>query len=103
MFERQRRKRRKPSGLSPDLVDPEDQQDDNSSDEVEDDVAAEGDLLEGGEIESDEYQWKKKVEDALRQWIETPGCRRSVADKHFDNPVANRPCELCNKSLFSKN
>ena len=31
-------------------------------------------------------EYKKVVEDALREWVETEGCRRNVADKRFNNP-----------------
>jgi len=34
----------------------------------------------------EEREYKKKVEPALREWIETKGCRRDVADKYFNNP-----------------
>jgi hypothetical protein len=32
------------------------------------------------------YKWKKKVDDALRDWIETEDCRHIVADRYFGNP-----------------
>lgn len=41
----------------------------------------------------DEFEYKKKVEPALREWIETKGCRRDVADKYFNNPP-NRRCKF---------
>ena len=31
-------------------------------------------------------EYKKVVEDALREWVETEGCRRDVTDKWFNNP-----------------
>lgn len=31
-------------------------------------------------------QWKKHVEENLRQWIETQGCRRDIPNRYFDNP-----------------
>lgn len=37
---------------------------------------------EGGEA----TEYKKAVEDALREWVETEGCRRDVVDKWFNNP-----------------
>ncbi|CDO69447.1 hypothetical protein BN946_scf184817.g7 [Trametes cinnabarina] len=61
-----------------------------------------GEMIEGTdsdfyeEEEQDETQqqvkpskksYKKNIEDAaLREWIETEGCRRAVADAYFDNP-----------------
>ncbi|KAI0634115.1 P-loop containing nucleoside triphosphate hydrolase protein [Trametes polyzona] len=30
--------------------------------------------------------YKKNIEEHLRRWIETTGCRRAVADAYFDNP-----------------
>ena len=41
-----------------------------------------------------EYKKKPKVEPALREWIETKGCRRDVADKYFNNPP-NRHRKSC--------
>jgi superfamily II DNA helicase RecQ len=35
----------------------------------------------------DDPTYQKKVEPALRSWIEALGCRRDVADKYFNNPV----------------
>ncbi len=37
-----------------------------------------------------EHEWRKKVEDALRKWIETTECRRDVSDKYFNNPAERR-------------
>ena len=31
-------------------------------------------------------KFRKTVEDGLRQWIETGGCRRDIVDKYFNNP-----------------
>ncbi|EIW75948.1 P-loop containing nucleoside triphosphate hydrolase protein [Coniophora puteana RWD-64-598 SS2] len=42
----------------------------------------ENDMSDGEE----QQVYRKKVEPALRQWIETTGCRRDVADEYFDNP-----------------
>ena len=33
----------------------------------------------------DGHEYKKKVEPALREWIETDSCRRDVADRYFNN------------------
>ena len=40
--------------------------------------------------DNSEHEWRKKVEDALRKWIETTECRRDVADKYFNNPATRR-------------
>ena len=52
-----------------------------------------GDLLSAlsGEEEEEgettrQTKYRKAVEDGLRQWIETEGCRRDVVDKYFNNP-----------------
>ena len=34
----------------------------------------------------DAMEYKKTVEDALREWVETDSCRRDVVDKWFNNP-----------------
>lgn len=36
----------------------------------------------------EEKEWVKKVEEAMREWIECESCRRDIADQYFDNP----PC-----------
>lgn len=38
--------------------------------------------------------YRKKVEPALREWVETEDCRRDVADKFFDNPPGHIPMNL---------
>ncbi|KAH7917095.1 P-loop containing nucleoside triphosphate hydrolase protein [Leucogyrophana mollusca] len=58
----------------------------------------------GSDTEDDEkgevtYR-KKKVDTALREWIQTKGCRRDVADRHFNNPPVRSPptgrcCDNC--------
>ncbi|KAJ3553996.1 hypothetical protein NM688_g3333 [Phlebia brevispora] len=34
-----------------------------------------------------DYEYKKKVEEGMRTWIETPGCRRDIDDEYFENPM----------------
>ncbi|KAJ3517583.1 hypothetical protein NMY22_g13931 [Coprinellus aureogranulatus] len=48
--------------------------------------------LDGDGFEDEEtiVEFRKKVEDALRQWTETDGCRRDVADGHFGRPSCTR-------------
>lgn len=36
--------------------------------------------------EGEAMEYKKTVEDALREWVETDSCRRDVIDKQFNNP-----------------
>jgi hypothetical protein len=36
------------------------------------------------------YEWREKVEDALRKWIDTEGCCRDVADVYFSNPPGRK-------------
>ena len=46
--------------------------------------ASSGEEEEGGETGQTKY--RKTIEDGLRQWIETEGCRHDVVDKYFNNP-----------------
>lgn len=82
MFESQKRKRRKAD--TPETPDFE------GEEELESEVEENEHELE------DEREYKKKVEPALREWIETTGCRRDVADKYFNNP----PNRLRKSHLF---
>lgn len=81
MFERQRKRRKGNTHALP----PE-----NSDSESDDPSGDEGANIagDGAEIEGDDYifEWRKKCEDALRNWIETELCRRDVADIYFANP-----------------
>ncbi|KAI9069772.1 P-loop containing nucleoside triphosphate hydrolase protein, partial [Trametes sanguinea] len=51
------------------------------------------------ETKREKRVFKKNVEGALREWIETKGCRRAVADAYFDNPPrahgSSCPPSLC--------
>jgi len=60
--------------------------------------------LEDHEDEHDDEVEYKKVEPVLREWIETKGCRRDVADEYFNNPP-NRRCKFYSliSSFFSLN
>jgi hypothetical protein len=43
--------------------------------------------------DGDPVTFKKTVEEGLRAWIETDGCRPDVADEYFDNgTVRKRMC-----------
>ncbi|KAF8168911.1 P-loop containing nucleoside triphosphate hydrolase protein [Pholiota molesta] len=85
MFERTKKRRRKaaPPGELEDTFPEELGADEEEGSEVE---------LDAENIES---EWKKKVEDALRRWIETTGCRRDIADTYFHNPRHRPPTHLC--------
>lgn len=64
-------------------------QDDDSSEEEMAQVQLDEDelaLLPSEAREEVELEWKKNVEAPLRAWIETDGCRRPVAQVHFNNP-----------------
>ncbi|EGO22094.1 hypothetical protein SERLADRAFT_409728 [Serpula lacrymans var. lacrymans S7.9] len=66
-------------------------------------------VVEGGkktdlelETPEEDLQFKKKIEASLREWIETKGCRRLVANRHFDNPPGQSAptgpcCDNCEK------
>lgn len=80
MFQSQKKRRRRKkdsqeeSGVEP-VGGSDDEEDNDESGEEDDD-------------ENDEFEleYKKKVEEALREWIETEECRRDVADRYYDNP-----------------
>lgn len=42
---------------------------------------------DGGERDDEDLEYRKKVEPALRLWIEAKGCRRDVVDEYFGNPA----------------
>lgn len=93
MFEKQ--KKRTGKGLSASL-NPLDEIHDDSSD-TDSDKTDDEDLLAGVAdlpgVGLVEHEWKKKVEDALRLWIETTKCRREVTDTYFNNPPRrSKPC-----------
>ena len=80
MFERQRKKKRhKDSNLAPE-------------EEGGQNEGGDGEDGEAGEDKGDdeEFEWRKKVEEALRRWIETEECRRIIVDEHFGNPPRQR-------------
>lgn len=41
--------------------------------------------------EDDEVEYVKEIEEALRRWIDTEGCRRDIQDEYFNNPL-DREC-----------
>ncbi|KAJ3552473.1 hypothetical protein NM688_g4132 [Phlebia brevispora] len=47
------------------------------------------------------YEYQKKTEDVLRNWITVKRCRRDITDKYFNNPSQSRNalivpcCDLC--------
>ena len=45
-----------------------------------------GDIGENNENEEECGAYRKKVEPALREWVETEDCWQDIADKFFDNP-----------------
>lgn len=46
----------------------------------------------GSETESDDgKEWGKKVDENLREYISTTGCRTIVSDKYFNNPPRPPP------------
>ena len=55
---------------------------DEDKHEEEDDEDAESDTAPG----STNPTYQKKVEEAMRKWIEAVACRRDVADAYFNNP-----------------
>ena len=52
-----------------------------------------GDIGENNENEEECVAYRKKVEPALREWVEIEDCWWDIADKFFDNPPG-RSCEL---------
>ncbi|KAF8446420.1 P-loop containing nucleoside triphosphate hydrolase protein [Boletus edulis BED1] len=60
---------------------------------------------ENNEEEEGNVAYRKKVEPALREWVETEDCRRDVADKFFDNPPGRSPptgqcCDNCTRKVM---
>ena len=51
-----------------------------------------GDIGENNENEEECVTYRKKVEPALREWIETEDCQQNIADKFFDN-CPGRSCQ----------
>ena len=51
--------------------------------EEEDNEGAESDTAPLGSVDP---TYQKKVEEAMRRWIEAITCRRNVADAYFNNP-----------------
>ncbi|GLB41684.1 putative P-loop containing nucleoside triphosphate hydrolase protein [Lyophyllum shimeji] len=50
--------------------------------------------------EVDEPQYRKAIEDGLRQWIEAPECRRDIVDEYYDSGVERKAptsgcCDNC--------
>ncbi|KAI0349260.1 hypothetical protein OH77DRAFT_1525816 [Trametes cingulata] len=60
--------------------------------DAEDFYEEEEQLEEGQEKRHKKRKYRKDVEEALREWIETEGCRRAVADAYFDNPPRGTAC-----------
>lgn len=87
MFQKRRRRNqsRKEVVEPSQLDDGEEEFDDDN--EVEKDAENETEAVYGSTTDLDVvFEWKKQVDEALREWIETEGCRRDVADKYFANP-----------------
>ncbi|KAH7910136.1 P-loop containing nucleoside triphosphate hydrolase protein [Hygrophoropsis aurantiaca] len=45
--------------------------------------------------DGESIKYVKQIEDGLRQWIETEGCRRDIADEYFDSGVQRKGELLC--------
>lgn len=91
VFQRKRIKHKKKASVDEDV-----QEEDNGQDDVEpiaqDETWDEDIELDPDEVENEDkgddatFEWGKKVEDALRQWLETKGCQCDVVDEYFRNP-----------------
>lgn len=103
VFQHQKKKRpkRKTDGTDPMPGDDEDEglstkegneDDENNVDEEDMDIPVGDGEAERNNLKDDDghYEWRKKVEDALRKWITTEGCRRDVADVYFSNPPGRK-------------
>lgn len=44
----------------------------------------------GGNGAEDEMNYRKEVEEGLREWIETEDCRREVAAEYFDDGLPRK-------------
>jgi len=79
MFEKHKSRRKKTDSLEPAPSDGPDKPNDEDDDqEDEEDLTSTTD--------SPSFEWRKKVDPALRAWIMTLDCRRIVADEYFGNP-----------------
>ncbi|KAI0744526.1 P-loop containing nucleoside triphosphate hydrolase protein [Earliella scabrosa] len=85
---------------SSDGQDPEDDSESSDSEFEEEEERLDPD-------EKDKPKYKKTIEESLRAWIETEGCRRKVADEYFDNPPRTagtfkvRHCDSSSPSDFA--
>jgi bloom syndrome protein len=98
MFEKKKvgRRRKGPKRSAPDLTLNSEDEDkssclSSSSSEQED----EEETVPVAEEDEETHTWKKKVEEALRRWIEATGCRREVFDDYFDNPPTRKRVFSC--------
>ncbi|KAF9536359.1 P-loop containing nucleoside triphosphate hydrolase protein [Agrocybe pediades] len=48
----------------------------------------EGIIVDQDGGEDGHYTYKKKVDEGLREWINSKGCRRAIANIYFNNPVS---------------
>ncbi|KAF6755179.1 P-loop containing nucleoside triphosphate hydrolase protein [Ephemerocybe angulata] len=93
----QRVKATKPSGEG----DEEGQESDGGGDADEDGDEGDEEVVDDEDAAPADVKYKKKVEPALRDYIETGDCRRDVVDAHFGNPASRKAptgdcCDNCN-------
>lgn len=79
---------------------------DNRTDEGEQDEQDEhGEQDEQDEQDSDPFeqeplQYRKKVDESLRQYIDTTGCRHNISDEYFNNPTPRPGARNPNYTVF---
>ncbi|EMD39694.1 hypothetical protein CERSUDRAFT_121909 [Gelatoporia subvermispora B] len=79
----------------PNVENGEDDSDEFEDEQDEDLVGAKLDNQHLAFFTQPRRKYRKPVEDGLRSWIETTGCRREVANKYFENPSSPDPLVLC--------
>ncbi|KAJ6601732.1 P-loop containing nucleoside triphosphate hydrolase protein [Mycena vulgaris] len=74
----------------------------SDSDSSESEAGADDPPAAAATIAEDGKEWGKNVEEALRKYTSTRGCRRDVADEYFNNPTRRAPtgecCDNCSRS-----
>lgn len=115
VFKCRKKRRDKPQNMVPSVYEdrPDNGEDWEDLDEEEEDAGeGEGDDEDGeprrsnGETAvtdkaTDDMEYVKHVEDALRRWIEGEECRRQMGDKYFNNPLRDTGESSCWQVVYS--
>lgn len=91
VFQRKKLKQKKKIHSDDDddeLVDNDEE--DEGGEEVDSEDDDENEVSEEDKGDDSVYGWGKKIDEALRRWIDTKECRRNVVDEHFQNPPGRK-------------